>query len=198
MIDREDMEYLGTYIAECLSDMDATATTNVYGDEVKIPMKDFRLWMTLSQWGYHGEKAIRIGFRSSTDAALKDSLKIKSSEGGNWLVDQRKLRAKVFKVIAAAQEAHDAEMDRKQGKIDFKESLSKFSSIGEIRLGNMPEFEVDFPAGCVRLRKEEDGTYTFVTARLSGLWNTQVRLEDGNLARFVEACNALLNITTRF
>lgn len=192
MIEREEMEYLSDYIAELLSDMKATAVSNVFGVEVKIPMEDFRFWLVLSQWGYRDEKAVRIGFRSSTDAPLKHSLKIKSSEGGNWLVDQRKLRAKMRAALAAAQEAYQDEVDRKQAKIDFKDSLGAFSELGEVSLYSLPGFDLSIEAGHLRFRKEDDGTFTFKGTNLVYLYDTKINPNDGKLLRFVEACNALV------
>lgn len=192
MLDREDAEYLGTYISECLSDMEARAVFNAYDVEVRIPMKDFLLWLNITQWGYQGEKAVRIGFRSSTDAPLKQSLKVKCSEGGNWLLDQRKLRAKVQEAIADAQNAHDNEVARKQEKVDFKESVEGFAVLGEISLSVLPEFSVRCPGGYIKFRKEEDGTHTLVSVRLFDLREIPIRLGEGKLTAFVEACNALV------
>lgn len=192
MLDREDAEYLSTYISECLSDMEARVVLNSYDVDVYIPMEDFRLWLTISQWGYQGERAVRLGFRSSTDAPLKQSLKVKCSEGGNWLLDQRKLRAKVQEAIADAQNAHDDEIARKQEKIDFKESVEEFAALGRVSLGLLPEFSVQTLAGNIGFRKEEDGTYTLVSTSMWNLQGITIQLADGRIAALVEAGDALM------
>lgn len=192
MLDIEDAEYLGTYISECLSDMEAKKVSNAYDVEVKIPMKDFRLWLIITQWGYQGEKAVRIGFRSSTDAPMKQSLKIKCSEGGNWLLDQRKLRTKVREAIADAQNAHDDKIAREQEKADFKKSIEEFAVLGRVSLGVLPEFGVQTSAGNISFQKEDDGTYTLVSISMWDLRGVTVSLADGKLAALADACNALM------